>query len=189
VLELPVVLVAGFAVIDGVFGGRLEPALRVPALLLPFLLWPAFRLGLGGSAVSVLALSVVSLWYASRGQGPIAVLGPGAFVLRAQAAAGIMGATLFLLASVVAERKRVAPERDSLVGRLQQAQAEIKTRPGFIPICAWCHKVRDDAGLWHEIEKYLDSRTDATFSHGICPGCAEEQGREIAAHTEPSRSP
>jgi integral membrane sensor domain MASE1 len=181
-LELPVVLVAGIAVIAGVFGGRLEPALRVPALLLPFALWPAFRLGSGGAAVSVFVLSFVSLWYAARGQGPIAIFAEGALVLRAQAAVAIMGATLFLLASVVAERTRVARERDALVGRLQQALAEIKTLRGFIPICAWCHKVRDDAGFWQELEQYLDSRTDATFSHGICPGCAEEQRREIDAH-------
>ena len=60
--------------------------------------------------------------------------------------------------------------------------AQLKTLRGFIPICAWCHKVRDDAGFWQQIEQYLDTRTDATFSHSICPACADEAHDEIASH-------
>jgi hypothetical protein len=85
----------------------------------------------------------------------------------------------------VAERKRVAQEHAVLVAELQQALLEVKTLRGFIPICAWCHKVRDDAGFWQQIEKYLDARTDATFSHSICPSCASDASDEIAAELMP----
>ena len=81
----------------------------------------------------------------------------------------------------VAERKRLAQEDAALVAELQQALAEIKTLRGFIPICAWCHKVRDDSGFWQQIEVYLDARTDATFSHSICPTCAAEAREELAS--------
>ena len=41
-------------------------------------------------------------------------------------------------------------------------------------ICAWCKKVRDDQGYWNKIEAYLSARTDAQFTHGICPDCTKK---------------
>jgi hypothetical protein len=80
-----------------------------------------------------------------------------------------------LLAGLVAERRRI-------FGELERADAEIRTLRGLIPICAWCHKVRDDAGFWQRLETYLGHRTEATFSHGICPACAEHQEHDLSAH-------
>ena len=31
---------------------------------------------------------------------------------------------------------------------------------------------RDENGYWTQIESYLQSKTDATFTHGICNECA-----------------
>lgn len=42
---------------------------------------------------------------------------------------------------------------------------------GMLPICASCKKVRDDKGYWSQIETYISERSDADFSHGICPDC------------------
>ena len=41
-----------------------------------------------------------------------------------------------------------------------------------IPICASCKKIRDDQRYWNQLEAYVQSRTEAQFSHGICPDCA-----------------
>ncbi len=57
---------------------------------------------------------------------------------------------------------------------LLSAQKDIKTLKGFIPICASCKKVRDDEGFWNQIESYISQRSDAKFSHGICPDCAKK---------------
>ena len=57
---------------------------------------------------------------------------------------------------------------------LQDKINEIKTLSGLLPICAQCKKIRDDAGYWTQLEGYISERTTATFSHGICPNCAEE---------------
>jgi hypothetical protein len=57
---------------------------------------------------------------------------------------------------------------------LALANDEIKTLQGFIPICANCKKIRDDKGYWNNLEKYISEHTDAQFSHGICPECAEK---------------
>jgi hypothetical protein len=52
--------------------------------------------------------------------------------------------------------------------------AEIQTLHGIIPICASCKKVRDDEGAWQQVESYIRSRSDAQFSHGICPECLDK---------------
>lgn len=64
-------------------------------------------------------------------------------------------------------------EQEKLISQLQEALSEIKTLKGFIPICASCKKIRDDEGYWNQLEAYISEHTDAVFSHGICPECAE----------------
>ena len=52
---------------------------------------------------------------------------------------------------------------------------------GMIPICASCKNVRDDEGFWTQVELYIRDHSDAEFSHGICPVCAEKlYGKDIA---------
>jgi hypothetical protein len=57
---------------------------------------------------------------------------------------------------------------------LLEAQQEIKTLSGILPICSHCKNIRDDKGYWDQVENYISSRTAAKFTHGICPKCAEE---------------
>jgi integral membrane sensor domain MASE1 len=183
-LETALVLAAAIVVTEGIFGGRFPPLLQVPAYILPFLLWPVFRFGPGPSSASAFVVAFLALWHASRGEGPLALFTGADIVLRSQGALAIAGSSVLLLTSIVAERTRVAHERDEMVAELQQALAEIKTLRGLIPICAWCHKVRDDAGFWQQLEQYLDEKTDATFSHSICPICTERSRKEIDAMSE-----
>lgn len=56
---------------------------------------------------------------------------------------------------------------------LQNALKEIRTLSGFIPICASCKKIRDDKGFWNRVESYIEDRSDAQFSHSICPECCD----------------
>lgn len=58
-------------------------------------------------------------------------------------------------------------ERDNL----QKALNEIKVLRGILPIFANCKKIRDDKGYWNQIESYIHDRSEADFSHGICPEC------------------
>lgn len=57
------------------------------------------------------------------------------------------------------------------VGELTDALAHIRRLQGILPICANCKKVRDDKGYWQQVEVYIRDRTDAEFSHCICPEC------------------
>jgi len=63
-------------------------------------------------------------------------------------------------------------ERERLMRGLESALA--RALKGYLPICAHCKSIRDEAGDWQRIERYLSDRTEAAFTHGICPGCAEE---------------
>jgi tetratricopeptide (TPR) repeat protein len=62
----------------------------------------------------------------------------------------------------------------ALNAELQENIREVKTLSGLLPICAKCKKIRDDDGYWQQLEGYISKHTSATFSHGICPHCAED---------------
>jgi PAS domain S-box-containing protein len=72
----------------------------------------------------------------------------------------------------ITERKKAETERERLITELQDALADVKLLSGLVPICANCKKIRDDQGYWTQIESYIQDRSDAKFSHSICPDCA-----------------
>lgn len=74
----------------------------------------------------------------------------------------------------LAERRRAEAELRETNKRLEEALHSVKTLKGLLPICAWCRKVREDAGYWSALESYVSARTDATFTHGICPDCQKQ---------------
>lgn len=74
----------------------------------------------------------------------------------------------------ITDRKRGEEERERLIVEREKALAEIKTLSGLLPICASCKKIRDDSGYWNQIESYISSRSQAEFTHGICPDCMEK---------------
>jgi hypothetical protein len=79
----------------------------------------------------------------------------------------------------ISERKRAEAEREKLINELQDALAQVRTLKGFLPICAHCKKIRDDEGYWQQIERYILDRSEAEFSHGICPDCAKEHYQDF----------
>lgn len=60
------------------------------------------------------------------------------------------------------------------VANLKRMMREIKTLEGLLPICSSCHRIRSTDNHWYSLEKYISERTDATFTHGLCPECAKE---------------
>jgi PAS domain S-box-containing protein len=80
----------------------------------------------------------------------------------------------------VTARRAAEDGKAAVIADLQKALAEIKTLRGLIPICAWCKRVRDDAGFWQQVEVFIRDRTAAEVSHGICPVCYTAQEAEIA---------
>ena len=86
--------------------------------------------------------------------------------LETQQGRGVLATVVDLTARVEYEAAQM-----KLISQLQTALDEVKTLRGFIPICANCKKVRDDTGFWQSVETYVSERTDADFSHHVCPEC------------------
>lgn len=51
----------------------------------------------------------------------------------------------------------------------------------IVPICAHCHRVRDDAEYWQNVESYCRRNLDIQFSHGICPDCLHRYYPEMGS--------
>src|SRR4051812_1400910 len=68
------------------------------------------------------------------------------------------------------------------VRELQDAMANVKVLHGLLPICSYCKRIRGDDQYWTQVESYIADRSDAQFSHGICPPCATVLEREIEEH-------
>jgi len=60
------------------------------------------------------------------------------------------------------------------VDELQRALAEVKQLNGLLPICSYCKRIRSDDNYWEQLESYLATRTDAEFTHGVCPHCYDK---------------
>lgn len=91
----------------------------------------------------------------------------------------IIAATLLMFSNLVASRemkrrREAETKQRELIQELQKTLAEVKTLSGLIPICGWCKKVRSDNGFWQSVEQYVRAKTDATFTHGMCPACSEK---------------
>lgn len=78
------------------------------------------------------------------------------------------------LERILAQRAEAEEMRKETIQELQNAIEQIKTLKGFLPICASCKKIRDDKGYWKQVEEYLTKHTEARFTHGICPDCADK---------------
>jgi signal transduction histidine kinase len=66
------------------------------------------------------------------------------------------------------------------IGELERALAHIKNLDGILPICSHCKKIRlkgtdaEDQDNWVQVERYISAKTDAQFSHSICPACFQK---------------
>jgi hypothetical protein len=55
--------------------------------------------------------------------------------------------------------------------QIRGLEKEVDVLSGLLPICMYCKKIRDEEGEWQRLEGYIAARSEASFSHGICPEC------------------
>ena len=84
----------------------------------------------------------------------------------------VVGVALLGAATQRLRVTRLQQRERELSARVEESVAQIRVLRGLLPVCAWCKKIRDDRGSWLEMETYLHARTEADFTHGICPDCA-----------------
>ena len=64
------------------------------------------------------------------------------------------------------------------VKELEEALAQVKQLQGYLPICSYCKKIRDDEDYWEQVDNYISAHSEALFTHTICPECYRQ-------HVEP----
>ena len=90
-----------------------------------------------------------------------------------QTLAGSLSLIVFSAALGAAGVALGALVQKELLLRLGEAQAGLKVLSGYLPICASCKRIRDEAGTWTQIEAYVSAHSEAAFSHSVCPPCSE----------------
>lgn len=78
------------------------------------------------------------------------------------------------------EVERANAGLEALNQELHEKIQQIRTLSGLLPICAQCKKIRNDEGYWEQLEGFISQHSAATFTHGICPTCAEDLYPEAA---------
>ena len=73
--------------------------------------------------------------------------------------------------SDITPTKKILLEREGLIAKLQEALEEVKLLSGLLSICASCKRIRNERETWEPLESYLQSHSEAKFSHGVCPDC------------------
>jgi hypothetical protein len=63
---------------------------------------------------------------------------------------------------------------DRVAKETKAAKTRVKVLEGLLPICVSCKKIRDDENTWQPFEVYIGERSDAKFTHGVCPECAKK---------------
>ena len=67
--------------------------------------------------------------------------------------------------------------RLTVAERVLGLQHRVRMLEGILPMCSYCRKIREEDGGWSTLENYVASKTDALFSHGVCPDCLEAHAR------------
>lgn len=57
---------------------------------------------------------------------------------------------------------------------LEAAVEHVKELQGMIPICMHCKRIRNQEQLWEKVETYIETRSEAKFSHALCAECLEK---------------
>lgn len=73
----------------------------------------------------------------------------------------------------ISAKKGLREEQSRLIRELQDSLETVRTLRGLLPICSACKKIRNEEGGWEQVELYVRSHSEAEFSHGICPECAQ----------------
>ena len=129
-------------------------------------------------------IHIISVFHFSGGHSPPANVGHE--ILKAYSVSMLPWSLAFMILSALlgmfwGKIRQVDAEKSEIIADLQEALAKVKTLSGFLPICASCKKIRDDMGYWNQIEAYISEHSEAEFSHGICPGCAQKLYPDIYA--------
>lgn len=124
-----------------------------------------------GALVMPLLVSAVGSWLLGMDIADHTTLGAVTIaVIAVLTAAGVVTEAAY---SQRLERRHLELEQrhTAMIAQLEAALTEVRTLRGLLPICSYCKRIRDTDGRWEGIESYVAHRSEAEFSHGVCPEC------------------
>ena len=74
-------------------------------------------------------------------------------------------------ATDITQLKLSVLEQKRLIVKLQDALDEVQLLSGLLSICASCKRIKDEHDTWQPLESYIQSHSEAKFSHGMCLDC------------------
>lgn len=94
----------------------------------------------------------------------------------------LMSAGIFLAIAIGSCISHLIRKAEKLLEHEKNAALdEIKVLRGILPICSYCKQIRDDKGIWKQMEEYIYAHSEAAFSHSICPDCMKKHYPEYCA--------
>jgi hypothetical protein len=154
---------AGVAAVVLILDDRVALDVRMPSVAMIPVLLAAWYTGASAAAVLAIGLAV--------GQVAFVLLrsAPDALTTALLALVVVRGTLILLIGLWLA---RLADHERALEGRVRSLE-------GLLPICSFCKNIRNDAGEWERLEAYIAKRSDAKFSHGLCPDCRKTHFSEF----------
>jgi hypothetical protein len=149
------------------------PYVQLPAAFVVPVLLAAWYSGLGPALALAVALPLTRLTLMLTVWGEPWSLG---FIL---STAGVRMLTFVFVAVVMARLAQVE----------RALEREVEMLEGLLPICMYCKSIRNDAGQWEPIERYISHRSEASFTHGLCSACMKEHYPDVAERLSEKRGP
>ena len=53
----------------------------------------------------------------------------------------------------------------------RELSRQVRVLEGLLAICSFCKSIRNERGDWEHLESFISRRSEAEFSHGVCPSC------------------
>ena len=88
------------------------------------------------------------------------------------------------LEKTIQQLNQTKKEKEVVIAGLKKALQEVDTLREILPICSYCHKIREDDGYWSQLERYMEQYADILFSHSICPDCID---RNFSSYNKDNR--
>jgi hypothetical protein len=95
-----------------------------------------------------------------------AISPPWVYLTNRGGSIGVLWAITFLLRRSF----RLEAAHDAAVERAA-ALAERRVLGGLLPICASCKRIQRSNDVWQSLEAYVQTHSEASFTHGLCPSC------------------
>ncbi len=160
----------------------LDLALPAEASIVALYVIPILLSLLSAEPWFALAITIISLSLATMGFLPLSSDGPLGWVAPTNRALAL--ATVTAVSCLALFYRRLAEvEKTALARQREHAVSCIKVLRGLLPICSSCKNIRDDDGCWTYLETYLEARSDARFTHSLCPECQQKLDDSLLTRT------